>query len=72
MINELAYEIYENNVKKGFYDDEKNIGEMIALVQSEASEALECDRKDQYIKVDILDAININDASFENYFEKKT
>lgn len=27
----------------------KNIGEMLALIHSEVSEALECDRKDRYI-----------------------
>lgn len=43
-LNILAEEIYANNVKKGFYDDKKNIGEMLALIHSEVSEALECDR----------------------------
>ena len=48
MINELSKQIHENNKAKGFYDSEKNIGEMLALVHSEVSEALECDRKDKY------------------------
>jgi NTP pyrophosphatase (non-canonical NTP hydrolase) len=48
MINELSKEIHENNKAKGFYDSEKNIGEMLALVHSEVSEALECDRKDKF------------------------
>lgn len=48
MINDLAKEIFTRNVDKGFYDDEKNIGEMLALIHSEVSEALECDRKDQF------------------------
>lgn len=48
MINELAKEIHEINVKNGFYDDEKNIGEMLALIHSEVSEALEADRKGYY------------------------
>lgn len=50
MINELAKEINQNAVNKGFYDVEKNIGEMLALIHSEVSEALECDRKDKYFK----------------------
>lgn len=50
MINQLGKEIHENNVKKGFYDDEKNIGEMLALVHSEVSEALEADREGRYCK----------------------
>jgi len=48
MLNNLAKEIHENNVKKGFYENEKNIGEMLCLIHSEVSEALECDRKGKY------------------------
>ncbi len=52
MINELAKEIHENNKSKGFYDDEKNIGEMLCLIHSEVSEALECDRNGKYAQID--------------------
>ena len=48
MINELSKKIHSNNKAKGFYDSEKNIGEILALIHSEVSEALECDRKDKY------------------------
>lgn len=48
MINKLSKQIHENNKSKGFYDTEKNIGEMLCLIHSEVSEALECDRKDRY------------------------
>lgn len=48
MINELAKEVHQNARNKGFFDDEKNIGEMLALIHSEVSEALECDRKGRY------------------------
>lgn len=48
MINKLATEIHENAKAKGFYDSEKNTGEMLCLIHSEVSEALECDRKDKY------------------------
>lgn len=48
MINKLAKEIHENNVDKGFYEDEKNIGEMLCLIHSEISEALEADRNNKY------------------------
>lgn len=51
MINELAIQIHENNVSKGFYDSEKNIGEMLCLIHSEVSEALECDRKGKYSNI---------------------
>jgi NTP pyrophosphatase (non-canonical NTP hydrolase) len=48
MINQLALKLHENNKAKGFYDQPKNIGEMLALFHSEVSEALEADRKDRY------------------------
>jgi len=50
MINNLAKEIHENNVSKGFYEDKKNIGEMLCLIHSEVSEALEADRNNHYTK----------------------
>lgn len=45
MINELTKQIHENAKSKGFYESEKNIGEMLCLIHSEVSEALEADRK---------------------------
>jgi len=48
MINELGNKIHQNNIDKGFYEDEKNIGEMLCLIHSEVSEALEADRKNHY------------------------
>jgi len=55
MINEFSKQIHENNKAKGFYDDKKNIGEMLALIHSEVSEALECDRKGKYYFNSICD-----------------
>jgi NTP pyrophosphatase (non-canonical NTP hydrolase) len=51
MINQLALEIHENSKSKGFYDETVNIPEKIALIHSEASEALEADREDKYSKL---------------------
>jgi NTP pyrophosphatase (non-canonical NTP hydrolase) len=48
MLKELGLKIHENNKSKGFYDSEKNIGEMLCLIHSEVSEALESDRKDKH------------------------
>jgi len=48
MINELAHEVHENAKQKGWYEGEKNIGEMLALIHSEVSEALEADRKNRH------------------------
>jgi NTP pyrophosphatase (non-canonical NTP hydrolase) len=48
MLKELGLKIHENNKSKGFYDSEKNIGEMLCLIHSEVSEALEADRKNKH------------------------
>ena len=40
-LNELAAEINANAVAHGFWEGERNFGEMIALAHSELSEALE-------------------------------
>lgn len=44
-LNDLAEEIYQNAVDKGFYEDKPNTPTRIALMHSELSEALEADRK---------------------------
>ncbi|WP_394749592.1 nucleoside triphosphate pyrophosphohydrolase family protein [Spongiimicrobium salis] len=71
MINKLSNEIHQNNIRKGFYEGEKNIGEMLALIHSEVSEALEADRKDTYTAGNIF-AVNgwNSDADFKDSFEK--
>lgn len=52
MINQLAQQVHQNAKDKGFFDSEKNIGEMLCLIHSEVSECLEADRKDQYCDLD--------------------
>lgn len=44
-INELVKEAHGNAVSKGWWDEERSFGEIIALIHSEASEALEDYRK---------------------------
>ena len=68
MINRLAKEIHRNNVSKGFYDKEKNIGEMIALIHSEASEALEADRIEKYAEMDETLWNDMNNSPEADYF----
>lgn len=48
MLNELSKKVHENAKSKGFFDSEKNIGEMLCLIHSEVSEALEADRKNHH------------------------
>ena len=66
MINILAKEIHANAVSKGFYEQEKNIGEMLCLIHSEVSEAMEAARKNlmddklphrKGIEVELADAV---------------
>jgi len=69
MINELAVEIHRNAVNKGFYDDKKNIGEMLCLIHSEVSEALEADRKNNYADLPYFEK-NMNETiNEEKYFK---
>ena len=56
-INETAQEIYNNNVAKGFWEEgeKRNTGEMIALVHSELSEALEAHRNGKMLEEHHID-----------------
>jgi NTP pyrophosphatase (non-canonical NTP hydrolase) len=40
-INQLVQEAHQNAVSKGWWDEDRSFGEIIALIHSEASEALE-------------------------------
>lgn len=68
-INQLAKQIHKNNIEKGFYEEPKDIGEMIALIHSEVSEALECDRKGKMTKQS-FDMIELKEGEgYKAYFE---
>lgn len=45
-LNDVAGQIYANATAKGFWDSERNEGEIIALIHSELSECLEAIRHD--------------------------
>ena len=47
-LNLAAQEIYQNNREKGFWDNERNVGEMLMLVVSELGEAMEAHRKARF------------------------
>lgn len=69
MINRLSKQCHENARRKGFYDKDKNIGEMLALIHSEVSEALEADRIECHTNEDIKRIITISsDRKFEEEF----
>ncbi len=70
MINKLAEVIHENAKAKGFFDSEKNIGEMLCLIHSEISEALEADRIGHYAAKNYnLENISLNDL--ENSLDRR-
>ena len=68
MINELAREVHQNARNKGFFDSEKNIGEMLCLIHSEVSEALEADRKDKHTNVSEIVLGGLSDKNYGHTF----
>ncbi|MDC6267739.1 MazG nucleotide pyrophosphohydrolase domain-containing protein [Lysinibacillus fusiformis] len=44
-INGLCKEAHKTAIQKGWYDEQRETGTILALVHSEVSEALEADRK---------------------------
>ncbi len=68
-INETAQAAHQNAKSKGFFDNEKNIGEMLCLIHSEVSEALEADRKGHYCNAN-MNVVNgwLGDEDFKEYF----
>ncbi len=51
-IKETAEKIFQANSKQGFWDEERNFAEMLMLVVSELSEAVEADRKGRSANID--------------------
>ncbi|MGG3888623.1 MazG nucleotide pyrophosphohydrolase domain-containing protein [Metabacillus fastidiosus] len=45
MINQLCQKAYETAKTKGWHDEPRETGTLLALIHSEVSEALEADRK---------------------------
>lgn len=48
-LNVMAKRIYEGNKERGFWDNERNIGETLMLVVTELSEALEAHRSGRLV-----------------------
>jgi NTP pyrophosphatase (non-canonical NTP hydrolase) len=68
--NTLANTIYLANKDKGFWDKERNVGEMLMLVTSELGEAMEAHRKGKFASFSKFDKdLNFHKGfktSFEN------
>lgn len=70
-----AKEIHENARAKGFWDKERNLGEMLCLIHSEISEAMEADRTGNYYDQGSNDDHDIchseyNDEEWMGWFKK--
>jgi len=68
MLNELSKQIHENAKAKGFYDGEKNVGEILCLIHSEVSEALEADMRNRYTNRNSnpIESVDFNTFFVEN------
>lgn len=80
-IDDLAQDVYDINVEKGFWDEGKNrnVGETLALIHSEISEALEAHRKDKPKKsgsatgllMDATSKLDEGEDKFMEWYEEK-
>lgn len=70
-LNELASSIYLANKEKGFWDKERNVGEMLMLIVTELAEAMEAHRgRSNSLKKEIFDNADIsNPQIFKTVFE---
>ena len=71
-LTDMAKDIYHANKEKGFWDKERNTGEMLMLVVSELGEAMEALRKDKKaIFIDGIDYLNTDNfkSNIKDTFE---
>ena len=54
-LNSSAQIIFQNNKAKGFWDNERNVGELLMLVTSELGEAMEAHRKGKFANLERLE-----------------
>ena len=74
MLNKLSREVHEANKKKGFYDEpNRNMGEILALIHAEVSEALEAHRDGKRCTVNPTYLMSIkDDEPFKEKFLETT
>lgn len=70
-LNDLAKQIHENAVSKGFWDEPRNTGEIFMLMVSELGEALDADRKNKRCRIRNFEKWmeQTADHNFANNFE---
>lgn len=69
MLNQLSKSIYQDNYLQGFWDQERNIGEMLMLVVSELGEALEAHRNGRL--VESIPVVPEGEVAFKLFFEEQ-
>ena len=69
-LNQSAQTIYQNNKEKGFWDKERNVGEMLMLVTSELGEAMEAHRKGRFANIEEMQTNLLNGGDFTMNFNK--
>lgn len=67
----LSFDIYQANKAKGFWDNDRNIGELCMLIVSELGEAMEAHRKGRFANWENMDGIYIPDSDFYIRFADK-
>jgi NTP pyrophosphatase (non-canonical NTP hydrolase) len=72
-LNESAKQIHQNNKEKGFWDEERNVGELLMLVTSELGEAMEAHRKGRFAKLERLkfELSPTSELTYEQHYAEK-
>jgi NTP pyrophosphatase (non-canonical NTP hydrolase) len=66
-IKEIQQEIHKVNVEKGFWDEDRNVGEMLMLVTSELGEAIEAHRKGRFADMEDFSIRGIDRSCTEDF-----
>jgi NTP pyrophosphatase (non-canonical NTP hydrolase) len=70
-LNQIANELHQKAKKKGFWDEQREIGTLLMLIVSELSEALEADRKNKKANYKQLESDIEQMNEFDNEIEFK-
>jgi NTP pyrophosphatase (non-canonical NTP hydrolase) len=72
-LNQLSKQVHQNNVEKGFWEGDKNVGELLMLVVSELGEAIEAHRKGRFSKPERLEfkLSSTSELPYERHYTSK-
>jgi len=69
-LNKISSVVYNNNKEKGFWDNERNVGETLMLCVTELAEALESHRKGRKADLDAFEHSLAKENFKENFVEQ--